>query len=838
MTKRSKLIAVCLVAVASLGAARAQGALTRLVQPAPQEPPRPAQTAPEEPAGPASPADQRVNLNELPTRLENSVQVVRRVTRGLGPEVGVIADDLPELAAGLQLLLEESRTSVTSDRSPGLISTLRELWRSAESRLETWQQRLLAASGALEKDRATLAEQSRYLTDAQQLLQAEGVEADTLATIERVRSQVVSAEDLARGYRNTLLGLQAQLAELTIDIQLAEEEFAELAATEREGMLRLDAPPIWRGTPPSVQPETAAAVVERTATEAGAGELSRPERAALTYVVEYVTAILSQFIGVYLLFLVPSLLLRKRASVWREAERPSVRALGRALDRPFSAALLPAFIASTIWRGHVQVNSTLLLFPLLRVVPRLLPAAYARAIWGLATVWILDRFAATVLLELSTFRRLFELGLIGATIIGLVWLHRRLGGDSGSANRFRLARIGIRIGVAALAAALVAEVIGATALARYLQTGILTTVYGAVLLYAFLLMSRGFLDLLIESRPAQLTTIIQQAPADLPRKLNAGMRWVMLVFFAALVVETFQLTDPLLAAADRFMARTFSFGEIEFTVGSIVILVLTLAAAVLLSGVARFFLAATVYGRFNLQRGTSEVISKLLHYLLLTAGFLFALGAAGIDLNRFTILMGALGVGMGLGLQNIVSNFVSGLILLFERPLSVGDVVSVNSVAGVVADIGIRATRIRTWDGADVAVPNSNLISGEFTNWSLSDEERRSEVKVGVAYGTDPERVCRVLTEVAAAHPLVFKEPEPMAFFVGFGDSSLDFVLRYWTRVTDTFQVNSDMHTAVCKRLVAENITIPFPQRDLHVKEIDPEARRLVEPRSAEREQT
>jgi len=834
---RGKLIAICLVVVAYLGVARAQVPVATLVRPVSQEPSQPVQQAPAEPAGPVSAADQSVNLNELPTRLENSVQVVRRVTRGLGPEIGVIADDLPDLAAGLRLLLEESRDGLTIGRSPGLISTLRELWRGAESRLEQWQRQLLAASGALEKDRGILADQSRYLTTARQQLEAEGVEADTLATIERVESQVATAERLALEYRNTLLGLQAQLAELTIEIQLAEEEFAELAATEREGMLRLDAPPIWRRVPPVVQSETAAAVVERTATESGTTELTSPERAALTYVVEYATGILSQFIGVYLAFLLPSLLLRRRASAWREAERPSVRALGRALERPFSAALLPAFIASTVWRGHVQVNSTLLLFPLLRVVPRLLPAAYGRGLWGLAAIWLLDRFAATVLLELSTFRRLFELALIGATIVGLVWLRRKLASDGATANRFRLARTGLRVGAVVLAGAFVAEIVGATALARYLESGILATVYGAVLLYAFLLMSRGLLDLLVESKPAQLATIIQQAPADLPRKLNVGMRWVMLAFFGALVVETFQLTDPLLASATTFMARTLSFGEIQFTVGSIVIVVVTLATAVLLSGVLRFFLAATVYGRFNLQRGTGEVISKLLHYLLLTAGFLFALGAAGIDLNRFTILMGALGVGMGLGLQNIVSNFVSGLILLFERPLSVGDVVSVNNIGGVVADIGIRATRIRTWDGADVAVPNSNLVSGEFTNWSLSDEERRSEVKVGVAYGTDPERVCRVLTEVAAAHPLVFKEPGPMAFFIGFGDSSLDFVLRYWTRVTDTFQVNSDMHTAVCKRLVEEDITIPFPQRDLHIKEADPEARRLVDDRSAEREQ-
>lgn len=268
---------------------------------------------------------------------------------------------------------------------------------------------------------------------------------------------------------------------------------------------------------------------------------------------------------------------------------------------------------------------------------------------------------------------------------------------------------------------------------------------------------------------------------------------------------------------ERPLARRLAVGEIEFSVGSVVVLLIIVSVAVLASRVVRFFLAG-VYARIALEHGTGVVISKLVHYTLLTVGTLVGLGAAGFELNRFAVLMGALGVGIGFGLQTIVNNFMSGLILLFERPLSVGDIVTVGEVSGKVLDIGIRGTRIQTWDGGDVTVPNANLVSGEFTNWNFTDERRRKDLAVGVAYGTDPARVSTILVEAANEHPAVLDEPEPVVLFADFGDSSLDFVLRYWSLVGDFVSVSSDLHTTIYERLTAAQIEIPFPQRDLHVK--------------------
>jgi potassium efflux system protein len=238
-----------------------------------------------------------------------------------------------------------------------------------------------------------------------------------------------------------------------------------------------------------------------------------------------------------------------------------------------------------------------------------------------------------------------------------------------------------------------------------------------------------------------------------------------------------------------------------------------------------FFLKRLVLPRLSLNRGVPYAISTVTYYFLLLLVAAAALSAAGVEMNKFTVLTGALGVGLGFGLQNIVNNFVAGLILLFERPIHVGDTLDVGGLVGMVRRIGARSSTILTFQGAEVIVPNNNLISNQVINWTLSSQWRRVDVPVGVAYGTDPERVIKLLVGVAESHPQVLLARPPVAFFLGFGESALKFELRFWAAQQDTwFQLQSDVTVAVAKALREAGIEIPFPQRDLHIRSIDPDA--------------
>jgi potassium efflux system protein len=231
-----------------------------------------------------------------------------------------------------------------------------------------------------------------------------------------------------------------------------------------------------------------------------------------------------------------------------------------------------------------------------------------------------------------------------------------------------------------------------------------------------------------------------------------------------------------------------------------------------------------VFPRLNLRPGLPYALSSLIRYAIVFVGFLSALAALGLNLDRLTVLGGALGLGVGFGLQNIVNNFVSGLIVLFERPVRVGDVVQIGDVVGQVQRIGIRSSTVRTFEGADVIVPNSQLVADRVTNWTPFDQRRRLEIQVNVAYGSAPDEVLKVLGEVAKSHPDVLAEPAPIALFLGFGDSALKFQLWAWTaRVDRLLAVKSELGIGVYAALREAGFSIPFPQQEVRLHQAPPD---------------
>lgn len=247
-------------------------------------------------------------------------------------------------------------------------------------------------------------------------------------------------------------------------------------------------------------------------------------------------------------------------------------------------------------------------------------------------------------------------------------------------------------------------------------------------------------------------------------------------------------------------------------------------AAVIVSGLARSAVAANMARRQGADRGLVESISRLVHYALITVGIVAALAAVGVELQNFAIVAGALGIGVGFGLQNVVNNFASGLILLFERPVRVGDTVVVGDEWGTIKKIGLRSTVMLTFDQSEMIVPNADLVSEKVINWTLSNPTARIILPVGVAYGSPVGRVLEILRDSAFAHDAVVRQPPPEALFVGFGDSALDFELRIWVAdIRQRLQVRSALLTEIERRLGEAGIEIPFPQRDLHVRSVDPD---------------
>jgi small-conductance mechanosensitive channel len=253
-------------------------------------------------------------------------------------------------------------------------------------------------------------------------------------------------------------------------------------------------------------------------------------------------------------------------------------------------------------------------------------------------------------------------------------------------------------------------------------------------------------------------------------------------------------------------------------VGDVLAFFLTVWVAYLLSAFIRFVLQEDVYPRARIAPGLSYAISSLLHYVTLALGVVVGMGLMGVDLSRLTVLAGAFGVGIGFGLQSVINNFVCGLILLFERPIHVGDMIEIGDLLGEVRRIGIRASTVRTRQGADIIVPNAQLVTDKVTNWTLSDKLRRIQLPVGVNYGASPKKVIEMLEAVARATPRVLQNPEPRAIFMSYGDSSINFELRAWTDESINWrQVLSNLAVAVYDAVLEAGMAFPFPQREVRV---------------------
>jgi len=264
----------------------------------------------------------------------------------------------------------------------------------------------------------------------------------------------------------------------------------------------------------------------------------------------------------------------------------------------------------------------------------------------------------------------------------------------------------------------------------------------------------------------------------------------------------------------------FSAGNAPVTTWTLLSLVILILLLFVLTGHLKKWIVTRLLSQSNVDLGVRLAIGAIVRYIVIAIGLIIIFQSVGIDLSTLTIVAGALGVGVGFGLQNITNNLVSGFILLIERPIKVGDRIEVGPVTGDVVNISLRSTTVVTNDNIAIIVPNSEFVSNSVTNWSYTDRNVRFNFPVGVSYRSDPELVRRLLIQVAGQHPGVLKDPKADALLQEFGDSSLNFTLRVWTRQYSTTPgvLRSELNFMIWNIFKEHGIEIPFPQRDLHIR--------------------
>jgi len=498
-------------------------------------------------------------------------------------------------------------------------------------------------------------------------------------------------------------------------------------------------------------------------------------------------------------------------------------------DRPYAAALIVVLlIASSPMYGLPVPFSVrrlcvvLALVPVIRLTRPVIDPRLVSTVYALGVLFALDSLRQAVERVSVLEQAILEVEMLA----GIVVLGRSLtsgslrlrSGAGAETERVRVFRIGAGLVVLTLAAGLVAGATGYMRLARLLASSVFSGGVLALTLYACTRVATGVVALTLRVWPLNLLQMVQHHRDLLERRVHGVLIVLAIGAWAARFLDRIGLFQPAWSLGGAILTAKLGRGSISFSAGDVLEFVLTVWLAYLVSAFIRFVLREDVYPRTRLTRGISYAISSLLNYVIIALGFALALGVLGLDLTRVTVLVGAFGVGIGFGLQSVVNNFVSGLILLFERPVHVGDIVEVGELSGEVSRIGIRASTVRTWQGAEIIVPNAQLVTERVTNWTLSDRTRRIDLRVGVDYGSAPEKVVEVLEGVGRAHPQVLKDPAPQAVFIAFGDSSINFELRAWTNRFERWpKIQTELAVAVYAALPAAGMTLPFPQREVRI---------------------
>ncbi len=363
---------------------------------------------------------------------------------------------------------------------------------------------------------------------------------------------------------------------------------------------------------------------------------------------------------------------------------------------------------------------------------------------------------------------------------------------------------------------------GATMLAEITLNFTIANVLSGILVITTAIIINGLIDVGIESSYFRKFNVIRLYGNYLKKKAINIINFFAVIFWLFTIMNVINIKRPIVDAVISFFTNEINIGSTSFSLWNIVIFFLVIWLSILISKMIRILLEQDVLNKLSLAKGVPHTIAMMVRYSIITIGVLLAISAAGMRIDNLTVLLGAFGVGIGFGLQNIFNNIVSGFILLFERPIQIGDTIEVGELIGSVKSIGIRSSNVRTFDGAEVIVPNGQLISNEVVNWTLSDQRRRIEIIAGVAYGSDPHKVKELLLKVLEEHPDVISDPAPYVYFNALGESSLDFRLLFWTSYSgEWIRIRSEVMFKIHDILQEEGISIPFPQMDLHLRSVD-----------------
>jgi small-conductance mechanosensitive channel len=481
--------------------------------------------------------------------------------------------------------------------------------------------------------------------------------------------------------------------------------------------------------------------------------------------------------------------------------------------RPFSVGLFVGLMTSMSFYEGAPVIWILAITVVVgtsfaRIIGSLIEASWKRHfVYGLVTFLVMVRLLDAINLPLPLFRLYMLLAALAGLSLCICWAvgtFRR--GDS------LMYTWGLILGSIFLVLVLIAELWGKSGLTDYLFRSSVRTILSVFAGWLLMYLVGGGIEWIFHSSPIQRVTVVHDNTTAFVRRLTLLMDVLIGTLILSTILVIWRMYDTPAYAIKSLLSAGFTLGSQRISVGLLVTAGVILYASFLTSWAVQKMFVEGVLTKRHVGIGVKSSIARLIHYALISIGFFLALIAIGFELTKLTIIVSALGIGIGFGLQNIVSNFICGIILLFERPVRVGDYIDIGENLAVIKRIGLRSTTVQTFDRADVIIPNTDLITTKVTNLTLTDRYVRVIIRVRVEYGSDVSLVIDTLKKCAKTNSKVLEVPKLQVLFRKFGDYSLDFELRFCiANVDNKLQVESDLYQEIDREFRQSGIEIALP---------------------------
>ena len=760
------------------------------------------------PAPPAAEEPSPIPLPEISVRADELAALLIEVDAGAVPtrDIELIEARLPAQRARLLAGLVDTQKRLDAGAPLALLDRLDATWQATRRQLRMSSDTVTRRASLLQQDVDRLASLRETWGRTRIDAVGAGAPAVVLGRIDEMQKAISSTKARLEVRLAALLVLQHRLSQ---ELARCEQVLARIAEARAELFTQLTArtglpiwsPPLWKSAVSEIGEAWRDAVytVDRIV-----DRLIRSQTGRLPLLV-------AVFFGVALL------LYQARRRIRRGgASTPGT--LGVVFERPISTAIvLSMFIGMLFYADdlalYLYVVGMIGVIPVLRLMRPLVAGPVTLALYGLGALFVADQLRVLISTATQLDQVVYLIEML-ASVLLLLWLRAAWRMSDTPMSTLPRALVGTTVLLAAFATAFVAGALGYMQLAHVIGTGALGASYAGLVMAVAVRAVRDLVAYALRVRPLRLLRSVQRHGPLIEHRIARFLGWLGTFGWAVTALAAFAILDRVSDLLSVVLRFRIGWGAAQASVADVLAFVVAVWLSVKVARLTRFILYEDIFSRVRLAQGVPQTLASVIQYGIVIVGFSLALVALGIDFTKLTILLGALGVGVGFGLQNVVSNVASGLVLLFERTIRIGDVIDVGEIQGEVQAIGIRASTVRIWEGAEVIVPNTELMSRVVSNWTLSDRRARQAVSVTVVPGTDPDHVSRLMMEAARAHPKVVASPAPVILFRSLTDGVLFFELRCWT---DDFisglVIRSELTASIYRALEAAGIAISLPPR-------------------------